>query len=124
MELFTGIFGLIVGLVALALAVSWLVFPWLVCRKIDQLRDNIRSGNVLLSEVRTLLRSQSAGGPPEPAEEACFYLSVRDETTGPFTLAHIEASLLRGLIDAKTPAIKKGEKAWSTVGDLLPAAKA
>jgi len=124
MELFTGIFGLIVGLVALALAVSWLVFPWLVCRKIDQLRDNISAGNILLTEIRTTLRSQSYAATPEPEEEACYFLAVRGETTGPFTLAHLETSLQRGLINAQTAAIKKGEKTWSTVGDLLPAAKA
>ncbi len=125
MEIFTGILGFILGLVALALAVSWLIFPWLAINSLNKILAQLKAGNATLDELRTfvkrLAQTQSALDtvPPAPTQEACYFFALEGETKGPFTRQQLETSLQRGLIEAKTPVLREGEKSWSTIGETF-----
>lgn len=121
MEIFTGVLGLVLAVLLIALGVYWILFPWFVYSKMDRMLKHLAAMEASMKEsaaglkaMRLSLSEQkevATAPPPVPGEER-FYIHLNNETVGPFPIAHIQDSFKRGRLQPDTLVLQEGEKEW------------
>lgn len=125
--LFTGIFGLVVLALAVAIAIYWLLFPWFVYHKLDKIIERLsaleksgKDGVAGLATVAAKIVAPAAGEPPPIPGEERFFIHLNNETAGPFPIANIQDSFRRGKLKADTLVLKEGDKDWLPYNQVFP----
>lgn len=123
-EILTGVVGLILLVLIVAISIYWLLFPWFVYHKLDKILaalDRVAKA-VALVGVQAANSSAAASAatplPPIPGTET-YHVAVGSEVTGPHTLEQIQALHAKGTIDGKTWILRQGAAAWLRLGDVF-----
>ena len=141
MEIFSGIVGLVLVALLLLLAVSWLIFPWVVRYQLNKLikgqdklaellkaaamEANGHLGGIAVSVSPPKAKVPAALPVAVPAEalidypQAEYYLSTDGQQQGPISAADLRIMRKDGLITDETFLCRDGDSEWKPYRSFL-----